>query len=153
MKNETEYAKGSAVAEQQLRKAPERENPFAEARYEVFNPELVKLGSPAGGVFVNTYTHFELLFELQQLGMPAGLACLFMQMLWQAHPDLNHAIFVTTLATKTGKLRPSVQRSIRELQKIGIISQVMPVTKPARWRFQKYHDLIESVKLRYRTDG
>ena len=131
------------------------QHPYAEARTEVFRPKLVRLSSPdnpASG-YVSPYAYISLMSDLMKFGMPTGLVCLFMQMLWQAHPGLDNPIYGATLATLTGKKRPNVRRSIKELQKIGVISEVEPVTRPASWRFQKYHDLIESVKAAYGTGG
>jgi hypothetical protein len=145
MKNENEYDPGMQRSDSNCGKPPESENPYAEARHEVFNPKHVT-NNAGGEAYEGSRANIELAFELQNAGMPSGLILLFLRMLWRASASLDWAVGISGLALETNKTRQSIQRSFRKLRAAGLITAVQPETRPAKWRFLKYHNLMDVVK-------
>jgi hypothetical protein len=127
------------------------ESEYAEARHEVFLPKSVKKDEK-GKNFVSGRAEIELAFDLQKHGMPSGVVILFMRMLWHAGPGLDHTVGLAGIAQEAGVARQNIQRPLNKLRDAGIVVVAQPETRPARWRFLKYHELVTVVKATWSSD-
>ena len=122
----------------------EPDSRYAKTRNEVFSQYLIE--SKSGPGFLQSFATQRMMKDLIVGGVSVGDALVFIEMTWMAGKGLDHVVPIPELAKSLYRLRQSVNRSIRNLKKRGLVLEKSPqVYRFAKWKY--------TASLRFEPDG